>query len=71
MFESLNKLEKLNNTPTPMEAIYFFYLDRGVSLNEFNELPIPYIIGNLNTFQYIQKQEEKARKIASRKQNGK
>ena len=31
--------------PSNVESLHFFFLEKGVGLEEFNGLPIPYILG--------------------------
>lgn len=73
MFDALDKaLGKSFNKdiilPSNLEMIYFTFFEKGISYNEFNELPIPYILGILRTKTYLIKLEEKEMK---RKSNGK
>jgi hypothetical protein len=65
----LNSLETVvnNRKPTDVEGVHYLFWDKGISLKEFNELPLPYIFGILKVHNYIQKQEEKAMKKAQRK----
>ncbi len=67
---SLDKLDKFvakKNQPTSMEAIYYLFWDKGISLTEFNQLPIPYILSILKVHTYKNKEEQKEIKRANRK----
>lgn len=59
--DSLNEFNK-SNEPSFMEFVYYLFWDKGISLKEFNELPIPYIIGIISTHKHVKKEEEKAYK---------
>lgn len=64
----LEELEQFNeNKPSPVEFIYYLFWDKGISYNEFKDLPIPYILSILNSHNYIKKEEEKEYKKAKRK----
>jgi len=54
---SLNQFKK--DSPSDLAFIYYLFWDRGISLKEFNELPIPYITQILETYAYVKQQEEK------------
>lgn len=59
--DSLNELatrKKLK--PTWLQNVYYLFFDKGISLTEFNELPLPYIFEIINTHNYIKEQEKKA-----------
>lgn len=43
--------------PTNLQYIYHFFLEKGISLNEFVLLPIPYIMEVLMTAMYLNKKE--------------
>jgi len=53
--------------PSSFESVLYIFWEKGVSYNEFVDLPMPYIIGILNTFDYVKKEEEKAYKKAKKK----
>jgi hypothetical protein len=53
--------------PTDLEGVYYLFWDKGISLTEFNELPLPYIFGILRTHRYIKEQEKKEMDKAKRK----
>ncbi len=59
----LNDLEKVTidyqTKPDDVDFIYYIFWEKGISLKEFNELPLPYIFSVLRTFTYIKQQEEK------------
>lgn len=67
--DALDKLEDhvRNKRPNELQSILYLFWEKGISLNEFNELPIPYILTILNVHGYIKKEEEKAYKKANRK----
>jgi hypothetical protein len=58
---------KKNNKPSNLEMVYYLFWDKGISLTEFNELPLPYIFGILKTFTYIKEEEKKEMDKAKRK----
>lgn len=53
--------------PNNFESVMYMFWEKGVSYKEFCDLPIPYIIGILNTFDYVKKEEEKAYRKANKK----
>lgn len=55
------------NKPDIIETVYYVFWDKGIGLEEFNELPIPYIIGILKCLEYKNKLEEKEMRKAKRK----
>ena len=61
---------KKEQKPSFMEAVYFLFWDKGISYEEFNELPIPYIMGILKTKMYYD-EKEKEELEKSKKKNGK
>lgn len=65
--DKLGELVSHKHKPTNMEAIYFLFWEKGISLEEFNKLPLPYIFGILKVSNYKNKEEEKAYKKANRK----
>ena len=48
--------------PSAIETIYYLFWEKGIDYNQFKELPIPYIMSILNTFNYVKKKEEEAMK---------
>lgn len=63
---SLGSIVK-SNKPSNIDSIYYLFFDKGISLNEFNELPIPYIITIIKTHNYQLKEQEREMKKAQRK----
>lgn len=59
--------EDKSEVPSDIEFIYYIFFDKGITLKEFNELPIPYILKILKVHHYVKKEEEKAYKKARRK----
>lgn len=60
MLPNLDTLNKFNkDSPNMMDYVYFLFWSKGIGFNEFNELPIPYILSVLDTYIYKKKQEEK------------
>lgn len=53
--------------PSDYEAVLYLFWDKGIDFVRFCELPIPYILSMLNTFDYVKKEEEKAYKKAQKK----
>lgn len=51
-----------SSKPSDLEFIYYLFWERGIALNEFNELPIPYIISVVSSLSYSKEQEAKAYK---------
>ena len=66
---SLNSLEKFNssNKPSNLDMVYYIFWEKGISLTEFNELPIPYIMSIVSTYTYLKEEEEKAYKKANKR----
>lgn len=63
--EGLNSLNYFNENkyvPSTIEFIHYLFWDKGISLIEFNKLPIPYIISVLKSFTYVKEEEAKAYK---------
>jgi len=70
MLNNLNSLEQFNNNntkPSNLSMIYYLFWEKGISLKEFNELPIPYILDVVNTYTHIKNEEEKAMKRANKR----
>ena len=53
--------------PTNLEFIYYFFWEKGIDYNAFNQLPIPYILGILNAVRYVKEEEEKQMKKSQKK----
>lgn len=64
MLHGLNTLEDFNKSQEPgwLEQVWFFFLENGVSWEEFNRLPLPYIFSILRVNQYQAEQQEKRMK---------
>ena len=52
----------VSSKPESLDFIYYFFLERGVTPQQLEELPIPYIMAMLNTHNHVMKQQEKAAK---------
>lgn len=64
--EGLKALSK-NRGPSEMDFIHYLFWEKGIDLERFNKLPIPYIFSILSTHKYIKKEEEKDMKKQQRK----
>lgn len=53
--------------PSTLEFIYYLFFKRGIPLDKFNELPIPYILSMVNTHSYIKEEQNKEIKKSQRK----
>jgi hypothetical protein len=64
MIIGLDSLKELTKkvTPSDIEFIYYIFWEKGIDLERFNQLPIPYILSIVKVFNYIKKEEEKALK---------
>lgn len=61
----LDGLEDFVDSSSKLDGIsqvYYFFLERGVTPQQLDELPIPWIIEMLKTHTYVMKQQEKAAK---------
>lgn len=68
MLPGLNELEQFNDKkPSPVDVVLYLFWDKGISYNEFKDLPIPYIMSILQTHNYVKEEEDKAMKKAKRK----
>ena len=67
--DSLNDFNIKEKTPSSINFVYYLFWEKGISLKEFNELPIPYIMDMVNTHIYMKEQEAKAYKKANKKGN--
>ena len=54
----LDCLVDKSNIPSHIEIVYYVFWEKGVTLEEFNKLPIPYIMSILKTFNYVREKEE-------------
>lgn len=61
--EELDKeFRKEEFVPNSLEAMYFFFLENGLSLSDIDELPIPYLWNCLRTkMYYTEKAKQKER----------
>ncbi len=57
----------LTKKPNNIAAIHYMFWDKGISYNEFKNLPIPYIISIIRTHSWVKEQEEKEYQKAKRK----
>lgn len=66
---NLSALDKFTTkfSPTAFESVMYLFWEKGISYAEFCKLPMPYIVGVLNTFDYVKKREERAYKKANKK----
>ena len=63
IMRSLDKeFNKGKKDPSNMDLIYYTFWEKGISLNEFNELPIPYILGIMNSIKYVSELQKKEMK---------
>lgn len=46
--------------PSDLEFIYYLFWERGISLEEFDRLPIPYILSVVGVLSHVKEQEAKA-----------
>lgn len=53
---------KKNNEPTILNSIYYLFFRKGIDFNDFNKLPIPYIVDVLDTYSYYKEKEAEAMK---------
>jgi hypothetical protein len=51
--------EKKTKKPSRVELTQYLFWEKGITLREFEELPIPYILSILRTHIYIKEKEEK------------
>lgn len=63
----LNQIvEKKSDTPSQLDFIHYIFFDKGISLKEFEDLPIPYILSMVKTQMHLKEKEleeiEKAKK---------
>jgi hypothetical protein len=48
--------------PSDYEFILYLFFDKGIGLEEFNRLPIPYILSVIKTHNYVKEKEAEAYK---------
>lgn len=53
--------------PSSIDSIYYLFWDKGISLEEFEKLPLPYIFTILNVHNYIKEKEKEELDKAKRK----
>ncbi len=53
--EEFNRKEK----PSNLSLVYYFFLERGITLVQLDELPLPYIFDVMSTHSWIVAQQEK------------
>lgn len=53
-------LEEFNegNEPSQLSWIYYFFLERGITINDLDDLPLPYIFEMMRTHTYLMKLSE-------------
>ena len=56
-----------SNKPSNLDMIHYLFWEKGIDFNNFNELPLPYIISILKTHSYIKEEEKKEMDKAKRK----
>ena len=56
--DSLNELVDTSDKPTDLEMIYYLFWEKGIDLNSFNKLPLPYIFSILKVHSYIKEKEK-------------
>ncbi len=58
----LSSLEHFNKDvykPNIVDIVYYLFWEKGISLKEFNELPLPYIMQVIKVHQYKKEEEAK------------
>jgi hypothetical protein len=53
--------------PSFLDTVYYLFWEKGITYNEFNDLPLPYIFSILRTFNYVKEEEQKAIKKARKR----
>ena len=61
-FELEKEFGKKAKEPEPHEFVWHAFWDKGISLVEFDQLPLPYILSIMQTQHHINAQMEKERK---------
>jgi hypothetical protein len=65
---SFAALEQFNySKPNELETIYYLFFEHGISIVEFEQLPLPYIFGILKTYNYVRDEEIKQLKKGKKK----
>jgi hypothetical protein len=64
---SLNMFKKNTFEPDNLNMLRYVFFEKGIDLNQFNELPIPYIMEMFSTLDYFKRKEEEAYKKANKK----
>jgi hypothetical protein len=61
---NLEELEEFTQgfAPDPLQKVQYLFFERGISLSEFNELPIPYIMDMIRTHIFVEEKKAKANK---------
>ena len=53
--------------PSDLDVLFYIFWEKGISYEEFRKLPLPYILGVLNTHAYFKEQEAEELEKAKRK----
>lgn len=62
-FSSLDEAFKEERfIPNNLQFIYYLFFDKGISIAEVEELPIPYIFEMIMVHMYVKEEESKAMK---------
>jgi len=64
---SLNEIVSNPDLPTDFEMVVYLFWDKGISLEEFVRLPIPYIISVLKSLKHVRTEEKRAMEKAQRR----
>lgn len=58
---SLNRFNKKKDEgkPSDIETVFYLFWDKGISYDEFCDLPIPYIFSVIKTLSYVRELERK------------
>lgn len=67
---SLDQFKEKKFEPSNLDFIYYIFWEKGISLKEFNELPMPYIFSIVNTDIYMKEQEAKQHEKSNKKNKG-
>jgi hypothetical protein len=61
---NLNELDEFlldkEYIPDPIDIIYYLFWEKGFSMEQVNELPIPYIMSIVSTHGYVKKKEKES-----------
>jgi len=60
-------IPKDSRKPSNIEFMYYLFWEKGIDLNRFNELPIPYILSITKTHNWVKEEENKAYEKARKK----